>query len=538
MISVVADRSPEYEKLFQYGLEKKKEGSPESMCLKLMRWYNSTQIKPSLSAEEVEEVHSDIFHEEPEPFSQETTMEEDPLARFHLFNKGKATDVFDAEIFEYLRERENIFVIGQVPYVYRSGVYIPDLSGAILKTEIKSLVYKRFIKAPIIDRVYKLFLQDADLQIKADEVNRYPPEWINFLNGFYDPISGELIPHDPEYRAINQIPWEYHPGEKVSGVEVEKWLRFITPNPEDRQMLLEYCGYCLTRDTRQQKFLILVGSGGSGKSTLIRLLETILGEDNLSHVSLRELSQRFASYGLLGKLCNSCADLETGALEDTSVLKKLLGEDAIRAEAKGKDAISFKSYAKMLFSTNELPLVLSERSNGFFRRVMVLTMNQKPEKARADFLDVLQGEADYFLRLCVSALVRMYADGKIHESPASIEAVKSLRNDSDSVQAFLSANIDKSEEGRIKKKDLYTGYEQFCRDADRQSLTKSNFFRSMKAKGFSEIKTGGVECYKGIFWKENLPFFSPEISLTDWSGLPDSSNPFTQGWKREKSGRI
>ena len=537
MIKVVAERSPEYERLYQFGLEKKTVGTPESMCLKLMQWYNSTQIKPSLSAEEVEEVHSDIFHEEPESFSQEAT--EDGLARFHLFNeKGKLKGVFDNAIFEYLREKENIFVIGQVPYIYRSGVYVADMSGAILKTAIKSLIYPELIKSSVIDRVYKLFLQDADLQIKADEVNRYPPEWINFQNAFYDPVSGELVPHDPEYRAINQIPMEYHPGEQVSGVEVERWLRFITPNPEDRQMLLEYCGYCLTRDTRQQKFLILVGSGGSGKSTLIRLLETILGEDNLSHVSLKELSQRFASYGLMGKLCNSCADLETGALEDVSTLKKLLGEDGIRAEQKGRDAISFKSYARMIFSTNELPLVLSERSNGFFRRVLILTMDNRPATARADFLDVLQGEVGYFLSLCVSALVRMYADGKIHESPASIEAVKSLRNDSDSVQAFLSANIDKSEEGRIKKKDLYTGYEQFCRDADRQSLTKSNFFRSMKAKGFSEIKTGGVEYYKGIFWKENLPFSSPEIPLNDWSGLSGNQNPFTQGWRREKSGRM
>ena len=168
--------------------------------------------------------------------------------------------------------------------------------------------------------------------------------------------------------------------------------------------------------------------------------------DNLSHVSLKELGQRFASYGLMGKLVNSCADLEVTALEDTSTLKKILGEDAIRAEAKGKDAVSFKSYAKLLFSTNELPLVLSERSNGFFRRVMILTMDQRPERARADFLDVLQGEADYFLHLCVDALAGMYADGKIHESPASIEAVKSLRNDSDSAEAFLSERCEQNGE--------------------------------------------------------------------------------------------
>lgn len=539
MIRIEVEKSPERDQLYQIGLKEREKGVLEAQAVSVLRMYNKESLNMYFSVDEVKEIAADIYSEDRKSPSLETAVEEDPLARFHHFNdKGKATDVFDAEIFEYLREKENLFVVGQVVYIYRSGVYIADLSGAILKTAIKSLLYKRFIKAPIIDRVYKLFLQDADLQVKADEVNRYPPEWINFQNAFYDPLSGELVPHDPKFRAINQIPMEYHPGEQVSGVEVEKWLRFITPNPEDRQMLLEYCGYCLTRDTRQQKFLILVGSGGSGKSTLIRLLETVLGEDNLSHVSLKELGQRFASFGLMGKLVNSCADLETGALEDVSTMKKLLGEDGIRAEQKGRDAISFKSYAKLLFSTNELPLVLSERSNGFFRRVLILTMDNRPETARADFLDVLQGEADYFLHLCVSALVWMYAAGKIHESPASIEAVKSLRNDSDSVQAFLSANIDKSEEGRIKKKDLYTGYEQFCRDADRQSLTKSNFFRSMKAKGFSEIKTGGVEYYKGIFWKENLPFSSPEIPLNDWSGLSGNQNPFTQGWRREKSGRM
>lgn len=537
MIGIVCEQSPEREQLYQYGLEKKEEGTPEKKCLELMRWYNGTKIATALSPEEVEEIHRDIFHEE--KVRPASMVPEDNLSQFHLYNKkGELKGVFDNAIFEYLRKKENILVIGQVPFIYRSGVYVADLSGAILKTAIKSLIYPELIKSSVIDRVYKLFLQDADLQIKADEVNRYPPEWICFKNAFYNPLSGELIPHDPKYRAVNMIPWEYYPDEKVSGVEVEKWLRFITPDPEDREMLLEYCGYCLTRDTRMQKFLVLVGSGGSGKSTLIRLVESIMGDDNLSHVSLKELTQRFASYGLMGKLVNSCADLEVGALEDTSTLKKLLGEDAIRAEAKGKDAVSFKSYAKMIFSTNELPLVVGERSNGFFRRVMVLTMDQRPEKARADFLDVLQGEADYFLHLCVDALVRMYADGKIHESPASIEAVKALRNDSDSVQAFLSIYIDRSDDGKIKKKDLYTGYEQYCRDADRQSLTKSNFYRSMKSKGFSEIKTGGVEYYKGIFWKENLPFSSPEISLTDWSGLPDSRNPFTQGWRREKSGRM
>ena len=315
------------------------------------------------------------------------------------------------------------------------------------------------------------------------------------------------------------IPWEYHPEEKTSGVEVEKWLQFAIPNPEDRQMLLEYCGYCLTRDVRMQKFLILVGSGGSGKSTLIRLLETILGDDNLSHVSLKELGQRFASYGLMGKLVNSCADLEVTALEDTSTLKKILGEDAIRAEAKGKDAVSFKSYAKLLFSTNELPLVLSERSNGFFRRVMILTMDQRPERARADFLDVLQGEADYFLHLCVDALVRMYADGKIHESPASIEAVKSLRNDSDSAEAFLSERCEQNGE-RTERGKIFSQYESWCYTSGRTSLSRTSFYRSLRAKGIKEISSGGQRYFELTCSKPALSICSQWEKVGNQEALP------------------
>ena len=368
---------------------------------------------------------------------------------------------------------------------------------------IRDLIYPQFVKSTTIKRIYDLFISDAGLNVAADTLNRYPVQWINFRNGFYDPVSREMVPHDPKYRAVNQIPHDYDPGDPPHGTVVQEWLGSICDTPEDVEMLCEFAGLCMTRDTRQQKFLVLVGEGGTGKSTVIRMINLMVGPENISNVSLNQLTQRFAAFGLMGKLLNSCADLEIDALSDVSTLKKVLGEDSLSAEAKGKDAVSFVSFAKLIFSTNELPIVKAERTNGFYRRLMSLTMNKLPEKTDPDFFDTLSADIDDFIHVSVAALERLYQRGTIAESPGSVEAVNRLRCDSDTVEAFLTEKTERVSGGRIKKADLYRQYEEFCQDMGRQSLTKQNFYRSMKAKGFSELTTMGVNCFKGIGYKQD-----------------------------------
>ena len=472
------------------------------------------------SVEDLEE----LLKEEPKPEEKKLDLDQ-----FHLINdKGRITGVFDLAIFEYLKTTKDLFVLGGVPYIYRDGAFRPDQSGAELKTMIRELIYPEFVKSPTIKRIYDLFISDASLQVTTEDLNRYPVEWINFRNGFYDPRSKRMIPHDPKFRATNQIPHVYDPEGQLKGTAVQEWLMFIGNTPEDIEMLCQFSGLCLTRDTRQQKFLILNGEGGTGKSTVIRMIEKMIGTENISNISLNQLTQRFQAFGLMGKLLNSCADLEIDALSDTSILKKALGEDVFSAEAKGKDQISVRNYAKLLFSTNQLPIVKSEQTNGFYRRLLILTMDRVPEKKDPEFFDRLSAEIDDFIRISVTALERLYQNGQITESPGSIEAVKRLRCDSDTVEAFLTERIVKIPDGRIKKLDLYRSYEAFCQDMERQSLTKQNFYRSMKTKGFGEIKTNGTECFRGIEYRGKFPESSPENSLNEWTEIPDGWNPFDQ----------
>ena len=432
------------------------------------------------------------------------------LDRFHMRDeKGKLTGVFDYEIHKYLKQTQPMFVMGEIPFLYKGGAYRADKPGAQLKTMIRKLIYPQYVRSSTLNRVFELFLSDADLQKNYEDLNRYPPEWICFRNGFYDPVNRKMIPHDPKYMAINQVACDFDPNAKPKGEAIRKWLEFIVDKPDDREMLLQYTGYCFTRDTRQQKFLILRGEGGSGKSTLIHMIEHVIGWENINNISLKQLNQRFAPYTLLGKLLNSCADVEVSALEDVSTLKKILGEDSISGEAKNKDIFSFRSYAKLIFSANELPIVKAERTNGFYRRLLVLKINKLPQKDDMDFFRQLSEERDYFIHLCVDALSRMYDSGRILESAGSKEEVLRLRCDSDTVEAFMQEKIVTDPDGYVLRSKLFEAYSRYCQETGRQELNKNNFFRAIRAKGISERKLNigaqrGMSVFYGISFLDTV----------------------------------
>lgn len=428
------------------------------------------------------------------------------LSQFHhINNKGVPTGVYDEKIFQYIKMERDLFVCGGTVYLYENGYFKADRSGAKLKTMISYFIYPEFIKSTTLKRVYDRFLCDASLEIEFENLNCYPSHWICFQNGMYDCKEKRLLPHDPKYRAINQIPHCYDPVAEYKGEQMEAFLDFICPVESSRKMLLEFIGYCFTKDVRQQKFLVLNGEGGSGKSTLIRLIEAAVGSQNTSNISLTDLQQRFASFGLLGKLLNSCADLEISALEDTATIKKILGEDTLRAEQKGRDAIFFKNYAKLIFSTNELPVVKSEKTNGFYRRLLILPMNSVPEKKNPNLLNELLQELDYLIQLSIQALERMYKNKTMTISTESEEAVAQLRMDSDTVQAFLVEMCTEEKGSRVERTEFYKDYCRYCEDTERQSLTRNNFYKSLRLKGFRDKRSDGNRFFQGIFYGKFRP---------------------------------
>ena len=420
-------------------------------------------------------------------------MDEGDLIKFCLINrKGVPYDIVENSIAEYIIENYNIMILVGKPYIYRNGVFKSDEQGIYIQHLIKQLILPKLRSDSRIMRVYKLILKDYRLQIEITQVNNYPKYWINFLNGMLDIKTGILHEHSPIYRSVNQIPHNYKPGLDIEKSVFNKFLLSRIPDEDNRRMLYEYMGYCLLPDIIFQKFLILVGIGNAGKSVILNQQARILGADNLSAIPLQSLSERFTTASLLNRQCNICGDLSSVAIKDTAVIKQLSGEDLCKAEYKGGAVFFFKNRAKFLFSCNELPSILDDRSNGFYRRLLIIRFEHEGNFI-PDLYERLtdENEVEIVISHIVEGVKLALKRGKLFESGANLGEVSRLQEDSDSVASFFNNVVVQDESSRVRRPDLYAAYIDYCKQEERISLGKTAFFKAVRTKGYRESKVQG-----------------------------------------------
>jgi len=149
-------------------------------------------------------------------------------------------------------------MLGSTPYIYEHGCYHEDANGIRLKSHIQKLLYRDSIKATTIQSIYNLLVSQSQVQKRFTDLNNQPSHWVNFQNGYFDVLEWKLIEHNTKYLMINQIPFSFYPGQTetvlTGGTHIRKYLDFSIADKTDQQTFWQYLGYCMTTDTRFQKF--------------------------------------------------------------------------------------------------------------------------------------------------------------------------------------------------------------------------------------------------------------------------------------------
>ncbi len=310
----------------------------------------------------------------PDPLDQaeiETILRDDAFRKEIFFAKSKF--LFD-KFAMFIKNNSNIIKLNGQLHIYRDGIYVNDLKS------IEAEMIKRIPGLKKTDRTETMAY--LDLLIEQDS-KPSGEEYIAFRNGIYNIMTDEFIGFSPEYILTNKIDYDYIP-DAYSEI-TDKVLDDLSCHDDSiRDLLEEVVGYTFYRRNELRKAFILIGDKANGKSTYLDMVKTLLGDSNTCALDLGELGDRFKTAELFHKLANIGDDIGDDFIANPAIFKKLVSGDRLNAERKGKDPFDFNSYAKLLFSANNIPRI-KDKSGAVMSRLIIIPFYATFDKNSPNF---------------------------------------------------------------------------------------------------------------------------------------------------------
>lgn len=384
------------------------------------------------------------------------------------------------EWFDGKKINETLFCqefLDEHPMVCVKGTFFTVEKRITDERELKKLIYEK-LKGTVssgvakkLDGILELLRSEAyleDLPLQTDRI--HVASGTLFLDGTFTEAK--------EY-CRNRLTVAYVP----NAPEPVRWISFLREllDEEDIPTLQEYMGYCLIPTTKAQKMLMLVGKGGEGKSRIGAVLRAILG-DNMVNGNLNKVeTNRFARADLEHALLMVDDDMKTEGLPQTNYLKSIItAELPMDLEKKSQQSYQGELHCRFLGFGNGSLKALYDRSDGFFRRQIILTTKRK-SKDRVDdpFLsEKLIAEKEGIFLWMLDGLKRLIGNNyKFTISERAKENMTEAVSDGNNIVEFMASEgyFRFKADYEVSTKDLYAVYKLWCEDNSLKPLSERSF---------------------------------------------------------------
>lgn len=302
-------------------------------------------------------------------------------------------------------------------------------------------------------------------------------------NGMFNLDSYELTPHDKDHLSTIKIDLAFNPDAPPPCPRWQRYLAETVQTPGAIEQLQEFFGLCLTRETRYEMALFMIGDGGDGKSTAQKVLRALVGAENCTSVSFDGLEDQFQRALLYNKLINLSSEVGGKAM-DSEYFKKIISGDSITAAFKHKDGFEFEPFVKLVFAVNKMPKVI-DSSDGLYRRILPIWFKRQflPGDPARDphLIEKLLAELPGIFGWSLAGLARLRRRGTFDLSlPETQELLAGYRRQNSPVYAFVEFCCVTGDDYEASKEDLYKAYRTFCANGGYGAVHRENFFQDLR----------------------------------------------------------
>ena len=412
---------------------------------------------------------------------------------------------------EFLQERRIIFA--NRAFFTPNGRVTDDI---VLRGEVYEKLKSYTISS--VPQKIKNIMELLKLEAMVEDLPPQPDR-IHVANGTLM-LDGRFIEGKKEI-VQSRLPVSYNPNAAAPAL----WLNFLDGllYEEDIPTLQEFIGYCLIPSNKGQRMMVIKGNGGEGKSQIGAVLSAIFGT-NMKDGSIGKISEnRFARADLEHILLCVDDDMRMEALRQTNYVKSIVtAQGKMDLERKSVQSYQGWMYARLLAFSNGDLQSLYDRSNGFYRRQLILTTKEKPAD-RVDDPDIAEKmklEIEGIFLWAFEGLQRLAANNfRFTESLRTLNNREYVKRDANNAIDFMESTgyIRLKADMSVTSKELYAIYGIWCDENGLTPIRQRSFsdflMRNLKTYNLEHTNTVTNATGRRVWGYLGIePLISPRIS--------------------------
>lgn len=316
------------------------------------------------------------------------------------------------------------------------------------------------------------------------------PNLIACANGTFDVVTEQLHPHTPARFNLFSLPFPYEPD-----AQCPAWQRFLEQvfahDPDLIRLLRQWFGYVLSGRTDLQKVASLVGPPRSGKGTIYRILQALIGPEACATPEIGKLPGQFGEQCLIGKRLATFSDVRwesRAAGEAVPILLAISGEDSRTIPRKNREDWDGYLPTRFMLMGNGEPS-FNDASGAMAKRLLHIPFKTSfLGKEDPTLTDNLKKEMPGILRWALDGL-RDLTENRAFITPASSEAVdQAVTRATSPVKAFAQDHCTLRSGATTPLDTLYELYRQWCDKQGQDHIkTKGWFSRDLNSAFSHEV---------------------------------------------------
>ena len=313
---------------------------------------------------------------------------------------------------------------------------------------------------------------------------------INLQNGTFEINNGNTKNRafNPKDFLTYQLPFSYD--KDATAPIFQKYLDKVLPDPERQKVVAEYLGYVFIRHgsnvLKEERTLILYGSGANGKSVLFEVVRSLLGTENISSYSLESLTDANGYFRAMidTKLLNYASEISSRM--DPDRFKNLVSGEPIEARHPAGRAMQIEQYAKLMFNCNALPKAKGDLTNAFFRRFLIVPFDvtiPEAEQNKNLHTEIIESELAGVFNWILAGLHRLLDQKRFSKCAASDQALNNYKIESDTISLWMAEDgyvIAENKKQFSEAKQLYHEYTNYCDQSGFKAMDKITFGNNLQ----------------------------------------------------------